>query len=155
MKRLLTAIIIVFLISGSFVFSSEQETAEVLIGWANNVIEKMKTEKGVELQPVDPENIGQIFYLKNEHYIQLEGTFSSGNVFFFLCGDGRQAKQVGVQVLDENGTVLQQDIQGNPYAVGVLQPQVTGTYIIRIILIETTGVPAAHVGYILLYSPTG
>jgi hypothetical protein len=150
---MLILITIALLTVGPSLFSSEEETAQFLIEWANQAIEDMKAKHNVTLQPVDPENIGQIFYVKQEYGITLEGTFSSGNVFFFLCGDGRQAKNIGVQILDENGTVIQEDVKGNPYAVGVLQPQVTGNYTIQIILFETTGVPAAHVGYILLYAP--
>ena len=153
MKRALLLFLGFLLLSIPSVFSTEQETAQTLIAWVDEAIAAFKKE-GVDLQFVNPEAAGQIFYIKNNHYIELKGTFSSGNAFFFFVCDGREATNIGVQILDENGNVVGEDIQGKNHAVGVLEPEVTGTYYIRLVLFETTGVPAAHVGYLLMYVPT-
>ncbi len=153
MKRVIPFLLVFFLLSVPSLLASEQETAEMLLAWAAETMKQMK-EKGYDMQFVNPEAAGQIFYLKNQHYIQMEGTFSPGNAFFFLCADGRQAKSVGIQILDEAGNVVNEHVPGENHAVGVLEPERTGTYYIRIILLETTGVPAAHVGYVLLYVKT-
>jgi hypothetical protein len=152
MRRLIAILVLFFVVGIPSIFADAQQTAEFLIAWAAEVIKKAK-EDGLEF--VLPEQAGEIFYLKRQHYIQLEGTLSSGNAYIFLTADGKEATSLGIEIYDENMNLVSQNVEGSPYASGGVQPEWTGTFYIRIMLLETTGVPAAHVGYIMLYTPVG
>ena len=149
MRRLIAVLALLIVVGIPSVLADAQQTAEVLFGWTAEVIEKAKQD-GLDF--VLPDEPGEIFYLKRQHYIQLEGNLYNGNAYIFLAADGKQATSVGIEIYDENMDLVSQDVEGNAYAAAGVQPSWTGTFYIRIMLLETTGVPAVHVGYIMLYA---
>ena len=150
MRRLIAVLVLFSIVGIPSVLADAQQTGELLLSWAGDFIEKAK-QQGLEFAL--PEQAGEIFYIKRQHYIQLEGTLSSGNTYIFLAADGREATSVGIEIYDENMTLVAENSEGQSSATGAVQPEWTGTFYIRIMLLETTGVPAAHVGYIMLYAP--
>lgn len=100
--------------------------------------------------PKNPEEIGEVFDIKEGEYIEFERTLFSGVGYYIIGAGDSSAMEVILAVFDENWNLVGKDIRPDPKAVVELKPEATGPFYIRLVLNEAEGTEAS-IGYVIVW----
>ncbi|MBN1696814.1 MAG: hypothetical protein JW881_04815 [Spirochaetales bacterium] len=149
MKRILVCIVITGVFSCVFLHASEEEAIENLLTYAEAAIVYLQNEGYAVTVPDDA---GQIFYMQEGQYIQIDGTFYYGTNYVFIASASSEATDVDIEVYDNNWNLI---FNGNTDGIDsdvILTPSVTME---MHVMVKLTGVKtanrAAHVGFLMFY----
>jgi hypothetical protein len=149
MKRIVSLIVIMGVFSGVFIYASQEEAIENLLTYAEFAIVSLQSE-GYEVTV--PEDAGQIFYMQEGQYIQIDGTFYYGTNYVIIASGSSEAADVDIEVYDSNWNLI---FNGNTDGIDadvILTPSVTTEMHVMVKLTTAKSTSkAAHVGFLMFY----
>jgi hypothetical protein len=149
MKRIVSLIVIIGVFSGVYLYATQEEAINNLLTYAEAAIVYLQSE-GDEVTV--PENAGQVFYMQEGQYIQIDGTFYTGTNYVIVASASSEASDVDIEVYDNNWNLI---FDGNTNGIDadvILTPSVTMEMHVMVKLTKAKSAnKAAHVGFLMFY----
>ncbi|MBN2536067.1 MAG: type 1 fimbrial protein [Spirochaetales bacterium] len=153
MRRIISLVLIFFIIALMAGSATEQEAIDNVISYAAAAAAYLE-EQGYYIEV--PENAGQVFYLEKGQYIKIDGTFYSGTNYVIVASGGSNATDIDIEVYDEKWSLI---FDGNTDGIDtdvILTPGYTAEMHVAIKLTATkAGAKGAYVGFLLFYVSKG
>lgn len=143
MKRAGFIIIVLMMTACPSVFADHDEVRNNLLAIIDEVVP-------VYGPPKNPEEIGEVFDIKEGEYIEFERTLYGGVGYYIIGAGDSSAKDVILAVFDENWNLVGKDIRSESKAVVELKPEGTGPFYIRLVLKESKSTTAS-IGYVIIW----